>query len=169
MKVTLTLSQNINTIIKDGQLVENTEIYSHKVSVNFNPNAQMTFGQLVGALNYKFFKSTMSIRHSGNKGFSFNNPFHFRIEADSKILCDTLKPNDEIETSESIKSMVRMSNSRDGQKRFAKLMMGMLFTAFGEAYHFTNHADYSETTYVSEDHEKSIRLFADTPLSEILD
>jgi hypothetical protein len=162
-KVTLTLSQNINTILSDErQVIANEQIYSHKIVVNFNPNATMTFGQLVGQLNFKFFKSVMAMRHSGNKGFSFNNPFHFRIESEGHILCDTLTLD------EDQKAKVRMSNTIDGQKRFARLMMGMLYTAFGEDFQTSNFDDYENTTYVSEDHAKCIRLFADTQLTDII-
>ena len=154
MKISLTLNQT--------DRLTNQVIYSHTINVNVNTSVAVTFGQLVGQLNFKFFKSTMAMRHSGNKGFSFNNPFHFRIEANGHTICDTL------ELSEDLQAKVRMSNTIDGQKRFARLMMGMLYSAFGEDFEFTNFGDYEETTYISTDHAQCIRKFADMQVTEII-
>jgi hypothetical protein len=152
MKISLTLNQTNN----------NTIVYSHTIQVNLNTSVAVSFGQLVGQLNFKFFKSVMAMRHSGNKGFSFNNPFHFRIEANGHTICDTL------ELSEDLQAKVRMSNTIDGQKRFARLMMGMMYSAFGEDFEFTNFGDYEDTTYISSDHAQCIRKFADMQVTEII-
>jgi hypothetical protein len=154
MKIALTLNQT--------DRLTNQVIYSHTINVSVNESIQVTFGQLVGQLNFKFFKSTMAMRHSGNKGFSFNNPFHFRIDANGHTICDTL------ELEEQYQAKVRMANTIDGQKRFARLMMGMLYSAFGEDFEFTNFGDYEETTYVSTDHAQSIRKFADLQVVDII-
>lgn len=154
--VTLTLTQ------VNAKQLANVE-YQHTITMKFNPNMTLTFGQLVGQLNFKFFKSVMAMRHSGNKGFSFNNPFHFEIKADGHTLCNT------IELSEDLKAKVRMSNTIEGQKRFARLMGGMLYSAFGDDFHYSNFGDYEDTTYVNSDHCKAIRQFMDTQVVDIID
>ena len=154
--VTLTLTQ------VNAKQLANVE-YQHTISVKFNPQMSLTFGQLVGQLNFKFFKSVMAMRHSGNKGFSFNNPFHFTIESDGHTLCDTLQ------LEETLKAKVRMANTIEGQKRFARLMGGMLYSAFGDDFHYSNFDDYENTTYVNDDHAKAIRQFMDTQVVDIID
>lgn len=137
--------------------------YTHTISVNINENASITFGQLLGQLNFKFFRSVAAMRFAGNKGFSFNNPFHFAIETNGMKLCDTITLDEEY------KAKVRMSNTKHGQKRFALLMVGMLYTAMGEDVQSTTFGDVLDTTYTMSDEATAIRTFLDTPISEILD
>lgn len=137
--------------------------YTHTINVNVNNESKVTMGQLLGQLNFKFFRGVMAMRYSGNKGFSFNNPFHFAIECNNVQLCDTIT----LDVLQQAK--VRMSSTIEGQKRFAKLMVGMLYSAIGEDFQSTNFGDVLETTYTMSDEAQSIRTFLDTPLSEILD
>ena len=146
-KVTLTLAQG--------------QEYSHTIAVNL-ADANLKVGQLLGHLVFKFFRSTMVMRQCGNKGFSFNNSFSFSIAVDGQVIANT------ITLDETLQAKVRMSNTIDGQKRFARLMMGMLYTAFGDDFQTSTFDDYENTTYVSEDHAKCIRLFADTQLTDII-
>ena len=146
MKTTLTLNQGTS--------------YSHTISVNVNENVTLTFGQLLGHLTHKFFRSTMAMRHSGNKGFSFNNPFDFTIETNG-LRVSTLELN------ESLRAKVRMSNTSDGQKRFTRLMCGMLFSAFGDDYANVSFEDISDIEYTMDIFEKEVRQFLDMPISDI--
>jgi hypothetical protein len=154
--ITLTLTQ-VNRI--DANVTE----YQHTINVKLNTEVSVTFGQLIGQLNFKFFKSVMAMRHSGNKGFSFNNLFHFQIDADGHTLCNTLTLD------ETLKAKVRMANTIDGQKRFARLMAGMLYSAFGDDFHYSAFGDYEDTTYIGSDHAQSIRMFMDTEVCDIID
>jgi len=136
--------------------------YSHTISVNFNDKIKCTFGLLLGQLTFKFFRSVAAMRFAGNKGFSFNNPFHFAIETNGVTLCDT------ITLSEEQKAKVRMSNTKDGQKRFARLMCGMLYSAMGDGVIDTTFNDVLDTTYTLEDEAIAIRKFLDTEVVDII-
>ena len=149
--------KNVKLTLSQGQE------YTHTISVNINEKASITFGQLLGQLNFKFFRSVAAMRFAGNKGFSFNNPFHFAIETNGVKLCDT------ITLDEQYQAKVRMSNTKHGQKRFALLMVGMLYTAMGEDVQTTTFGDVLDTTYTMSDEATAIRTFLDTPISEILD
>ncbi len=155
--------RNITLTLNQVSKVDSTIVYSHTIRVHLNESVTMSFGQLVGQLNYKFFKSTMAMRHSGNKGFSFNNPFHFAIAVDGVTLCDTLTLDQELQ------AKVRMANTIDGQKRFARLMMGMLYSLISEDLDFGTFADWDNTTYVMHDHETCIRQFADTQVVDLIE
>jgi hypothetical protein len=155
--------KNITLTLNQVSKVDSTIVYSHTIRVHLNESVKLTFGQLVGQLNYKFFKSTMAMRHSGNKGFSFNNPFHFEIAVDGVTFCDTLTLDQELQ------AKVRMANTIDGQKRFARLMMGMLYSLISEDLDFGTYADWDNTTYVMSDHNECIRAFADTQVVDLID
>ena len=105
MKTTLTLTQG--------------NAYTHTIAVEVNESVTLTFGQLLGHLTHKFFRSTMAMRHSNNKGFSFNNPFDFIIE------CNGHKVST-LELDETLRAKVRMSNTKDGIgmqiKKYLKLV-----------------------------------------------
>lgn len=149
--------QNVKLTLSQGQE------YTHTINVNVNGKTNLTFGQLLGQLNFKFFRSVAAMRYAGNKGFSFNNPFHFAIETNGVKLCDTITlPQEQ-------KAKVRMSNTQEGQKRFARLMVGMLYSALGEDVQSTTFGDVLDTTYTMSDEATAIRTFLDTPISEILD
>ena len=154
---THTMKNNIILTLTQG------EEYTHTINVNVNGKTQITFGQLLGQLNFKFFRSVAAMRYAGNKGFSFNNPFHFAIESNGVKLCDTITlPQEQ-------KAKVRMSNTQEGQKRFARLMVGMLYSAMGEDVQTTKFGDVLETTYTMGDEAAAIRTFLDTPISELID
>lgn len=148
MKTTLTLTQGNE--------------YSHTIAVNVNENVSLSFGQLLGHLTHKFFRSVMAMRHSGNQGFSFNNPFDFTIESNG-FKVSTL------ELDQSLRAKVRMSNTADGQKRFTRLMCGMLFSAFGDDYSIVCFDDVMDVEYTMDTLDAEIRLFLDTQVKDILD
>jgi len=147
MKTTLTLNQGTH--------------YTHTISVTLNENVSLTFGQLLGHLTHKFFRSTMAMRHSGNKGFSFNNPFDFTIE------CNGMRVST-LQLDEMLRAKVRMSNTKDGQKRFTRLMCGMLFSAFDDnEFKEVCFSDVMDVEYTSESLEIEIRNFLDTDVKDI--
>jgi hypothetical protein len=146
MKTTLTLTQG--------------NAYTHTIAVDVNESVTLTFGQLLGHLTHKFFRSTMAMRHSGNKGFSFNNTFDFTIE------CNGHKVST-LELDETLRAKVRMSNTKDGQKRFTRLMCGMLFSAFGDDYANVSFDDVSDIEYTMDTFQSEVRLFLDTQVSDI--
>jgi hypothetical protein len=134
--------------------------FSHQIVCTLNENVSLTFGQMLGHFTHKFFRSVMAMRHSGNKGFSFNSPFDFTIECNGHRVST-------LELEETLRAKVRMSNTKEGQKRFTKLMCAMLFSAFGDNYAIVSFDDISDVEYTMDVFESEVRLFLDTQVLEI--
>ena len=145
--------------------------FSHTIAVELNPSFTCTFGQLVGQIVFKFFRSAILIRKCGNKGFSFNKSFDFILEVEGNRLCDTIANpmNKDMDVTEEIKSKARMSNTKDGQQRFVKLLCAMLYASLDDTYKASNFGDIYDVCYTSENSESEIREFLDTQVVDFLD
>jgi hypothetical protein len=157
MQVTFTLTQGTH--------------YTQTIAVNLNPSITCSFGQLVGSIAFKFFRSTILIRKCGNKGFKFNDAFDFILDVDGLRLCDTIESRkaEEIETSEKIQSKARMSNTKEGQARFIKLLCAMLYSSLDETYKASPNKDVYDISYTAENSDAEIRTFLDTQVVDFLD
>ena len=147
--------------------------FSHTIAVELNPSFTCTFGQLVGQIVFKFFRSAILIRKCGNKGFSFNKSFDFVLEIEGNRLCDTIANpmHKDMEVTEEIKSKARMSNTKEGQQRFVKLLCAMLYASLDDTYKLSmanfNHA--YDVHYTAENSESEIRQFLDLQVVELID
>jgi hypothetical protein len=134
--------------------------FSHQIVCTLNENVSLTFGQMLGHFTFKFFRSVMAMRYSGNKGFSFNNCFDFIIECNGQKVST-------LELGEKLRAKVRMSNTKEGQQRFTKLMCGMLFNALSDDMKDVVFNDINDVYYLMDTFEKEVRLFLDTEVSDI--
>lgn len=157
MKTNFKLSQNE---ISNGQINVN---FQKSINVDVYEGTKQTLGEIVGMLTHQFFASTMRARYGGNKNFNFNKLFDFEFSVNDIVIFDTML----LSTHERFK--IRMSTTKEGQKRFSHLLALSIVSIFEQKSSNSINLLDDNNSFTFDDCENQLRSYMDIPFIDIVE